>query len=109
MFPHDGDLYLVEEFYPSYIQQYLVEDGTPFNEQQIKFIMYSAARGLLFLKQRFLIHGVFIDCINHFQDVKPGNLLVSSSNAIVLTDFGSSRRCNDDGYYYPEKSCILTL
>lgn len=63
VFPHDGDLYLVEEFYPSYIQQYLVDDGTPFNEQQIKFIMYSAARGLLFLKQRFLIHGVFDELI----------------------------------------------
>lgn len=49
------------------------------------------------------------DCINHFQDVKPGNLLVSSSNAIVLTVLDSSRRCNDDGYYYPEKSCISTL
>jgi hypothetical protein len=58
VFPHDGDLYLVEEYYPSYVQQYLLDNGTPFNECQIKFILFSAAKALLFLKQRNIIHGV---------------------------------------------------
>lgn len=59
VFPHDGDLYIVEEFYPSYIQQYLVNGESPFNEVQIKFLMHSLAKALLFLKQHNIIHGVY--------------------------------------------------
>ena len=59
VFPHDGDLFLVEEFYPFSIQQYLESDGTPFSEEQVKFIIFSAAKALLFLKQCQLIHGVW--------------------------------------------------
>ena len=49
----------MEEFYPSYIQQYLVNGESPFNEVQIKFLMHSLAKALLFLKQRNIIHGVY--------------------------------------------------
>ena len=58
VFPSDNYIFIVEKFYPSYIQQYLSEKETPFTEKQTKYIMYSTARALLFLKECKLIHGV---------------------------------------------------
>ncbi|KAK8825221.1 hypothetical protein WA556_006509 [Blastocystis sp. ATCC 50177/Nand II] len=99
VFPHDGDLYLVEPFYPSYIQQYLTANATPFNEEQIKYIVFSAAKALLFLKRCHIIHG----------DVKPANLLVSRQNTICLTDFGSAIDCGGSTSYSVKQSCISTV
>ena len=65
VFPHDGDLYLVEPFYPSYIQQYLTANATPFNEEQIKYIVFSAAKALLFLKRCHIIHRVALVTATH--------------------------------------------
>ena len=65
VFPHDGDLYLVEPFYPSYIQQYLTASTDPFNEEQIKYIVFSAAKALLFLKSCHIIHGVVLAEMDH--------------------------------------------
>ena len=109
MFPHDGDLYLVEPFYPSYIQQYLENSSIPFNQEQIKYIMFSAAKALLFLKQCHIIHGVLSCLLCDPQDVKPANLLVSRTNGICLTDFGSARYCEDQDFYVSRGSCISTM
>ena len=60
MFPSDGDVYIVEKFYPSYIQQYLDREQSVFSEEQIKYILFSVIQALLFLKKCKLIHGVII-------------------------------------------------
>ena len=69
MFPSDGDVYIVEKFYPSYIQQYLDREQSVFSEEQIKYILFSVIQALLFLKKCKLIHGViiilFIICIGY--------------------------------------------
>ena len=55
----------MEPFYPSYIQQYLTANATPFNEEQIKYIVFSAAKALLFLKMCHIIHGVALVTATH--------------------------------------------
>ena len=60
MFPSGGDVFIVEKFYPSYIQQYLNRNQFTFSEEQTKYILFSVIQALLFLKKCKLIHGVII-------------------------------------------------
>ena len=77
-----------EEFYVCMVMEYLQSDlnvllknKIEFNERQLIKIVYNTLLGLSFIHYTNVIH----------RDVKPGNLLLSSTCEIRICDFGLAR------------------
>jgi len=63
------------------IEDYIANNPN-MNDSQIITIFTQILQGLIYLKENKIIHG----------DLKPQNILLSSSNALKLADFGLSTR-----------------
>ena len=80
-FPENGHFYLVQEFIAgSNLAQVVEEEGT-FNEAQIWQLLKDILPILQFISDRQIIH-----C-----DIKPQNIIRTSSGNLVLVDFGTAQ------------------
>jgi serine/threonine protein phosphatase PrpC len=74
-------LYYVTEFFEGQtLRQWMLDHPRP-NLEMVRVIVEQIAKGLRAFHRKEIIH----------QDVKPENILIDSSNALKIIDFGSSR------------------
>lgn len=85
-FVYKGDLWIVMEYCDvgSLLDLYRASKQ-PLNEQQIKAIIACSLLGIAYIHERRSIH----------RDIKAGNLLISSSGKVKVSDFGISTRLTD--------------
>ncbi|KII63097.1 Cell division protein kinase 2 CRK1 [Thelohanellus kitauei] len=69
---------LVFEYIPEDLRKYMDKKGSNISSQDIRLISEQILSGVAYLHSRQVIH----------RDLKPGNILVSSSTDIRIADFG---------------------
>jgi tRNA A-37 threonylcarbamoyl transferase component Bud32 len=81
-----GELWLVMEYVPSQSLSELLDGGRTLSERQVRAIGMQLAGALEALHAQGIMH----------RDVKPGNVLITESGLVKLTDFGISRSVAGD-------------
>ncbi|GAA4000205.1 hypothetical protein GCM10022247_20710 [Allokutzneria multivorans] len=81
----DGVPWLVMEYLPSQSLAALVHERGPLEPREVAKIGYQVAAALAAAHEAGIVH----------RDIKPGNVLISSSGTVKITDFGISRATGD--------------
>ncbi|KAG5187265.1 kinase-like domain-containing protein [Tribonema minus] len=76
----DDELYIVMELLDSDLHR-IIQSAQPLSDAHHRYFMYQLLRGVKFLHDNRIIH----------RDLKPGNLLVTKSCQLRITDFGLAR------------------
>ncbi|XP_061621783.1 cyclin-dependent kinase 20 isoform X4 [Phyllopteryx taeniolatus] len=88
VFPHGTGFVLVFDFMLSDLSEVIRDARRPLTPVQVKGYMLMLLKGVAFLHQNNIMHRVSAVC---GQDLKPANLLISSSGHLKIADFGLAR------------------
>ncbi|XP_032520242.1 cyclin-dependent kinase 14 isoform X1 [Danaus plexippus] len=90
-------LTFVFEFVDTDLSQYMERHPGGLNRHNVRLFMYQLLRGLAYCHRRRVLH----------RDVKPQNLLISSSGELKLADFGLARAKSVPSHTYSHE--VVTL
>ncbi|CAN0098306.1 unnamed protein product [Sphacelaria rigidula] len=77
---YHGELYIVMELLDSDLHR-IIQSSQALGDSHHRYFMYQLLKGVKFLHDNRIIH----------RDLKPGNVLVTKSCQLRITDFGLSR------------------
>lgn len=91
---------LVLEYLDTDLEAIIKEKSLTFQQGDIKSWMMMTLRGLEYIHRNGVLHRVNkIDAVpRSYQDLKPNNLLISSSGELKIADFGLAREFGEAGY-----------
>ena len=91
--PEKDEVYLVMSIMDTDLHR-VIQSQQSLSDQHLRFFLHQLVKGLAFLHAHKYLH----------RDIKPGNLLVTKSCQLVITDFGLSRLMPQQQRYSSRRS-----